>query len=311
MKHLKHYESRENTQKLRASPTGAFLNTSFQQRLAQNYGQLSPRLREAGDYLVANPLDTATRSLRSVSDESGLAPATFSRLARALSYESFEDLRDALRAQIGRQVASFASRAEGLRKSGENGARGHLDRARDAAVGNIDKLLTQIDADRFEAAVNRLHTTRKVALLGALGSTGIAEYLGYMANFLGPNWTQLGRMGASIGAALADMDERDALIIITKPPYARVSMRAAEMAHAQGVFLMVITDSHACPALRIAQSGFIVPTEGSNFFTSYVATLFLLETLVAMLASKAGPDAAERIGEIERRSRALQEVIDI
>lgn len=280
----------------------------FQQRLAENYAQLSPRLREAGDYIVANPVDTATRSLRSVAGDSRIAPASFSRLARALHYESFEQLREAMRSQIGQQVSSFAGRAEGLRKNRDETSQEFVERAGQECLGNLQNFVANLSAEQLEDTADRLHAARKVVIIGALGSTGIAEYAGYMANFLGPNWVLAGRMGASIGSALCGLDARDALLVVTKPPYARASIRAAELARTLGAYVVVITDGHACPALRDAQSGFIVPGDSPNFFTSYVGTVFLIEALIAMVARKSGPETTARIAEIERHNRALDEV---
>lgn len=59
-----------------------------------------------------------------------------------------------------------------------------------------------------------------------------------------------GRMGASFGAALTGMDGRDALVIVTKPPYASRAIEAAHPGAAQGGYVVVITDSPACPALE-------------------------------------------------------------
>ncbi|SFJ69550.1 transcriptional regulator, RpiR family [Celeribacter neptunius] len=285
------------------------MQRGFEHRLAAKYGELSTRLQQAGDYLAANPLDTATRSLRSVADESGIAPATFSRLARALEFEDFEELREAMRKQLGRRVSSFAERADDLRQSQAEESHVFLKTARNSAVANIDQLIADSEPERLEQTAKRLSEARNVVLLGALGSTGIAEYAGYMGNFLGPNWKQAGRMGASIGSAICDLDAQDALIVITKAPHATVSIRAAEEARKQGVYVVVIASSHTCPALKGANSGFIVPSEGPNFFSSYVATVFLLETLIAMVARISSPETSERIAEIERQSHVLGEVI--
>jgi TRAP transporter TAXI family solute receptor len=42
------------------------LTTTFEQRLGENYEELSAKLKLAGDYIAENPVDTATRSLRAV-----------------------------------------------------------------------------------------------------------------------------------------------------------------------------------------------------------------------------------------------------
>ncbi len=287
------------------------MSASYQQRLAEHYAELSPRLREAGDYLVENPLDVATRSLRSVATEARIAPATFSRLARALGFETFETLRDAVRAQLALKVSTFATRAKDLREAPAGAPEGILMRSLERTQSNLEELVRGLDPVELAKLVDVLHEARRVLIVGALGSTGIAEYAGYMANFLGEKWRLAGRMGASYGSALSEMDKQDAMIVITMSPSARVAVNAAEIARRQGVHVAVITDSYACPALRHANNSFIITGESPNFFNTYTTTVFFLEMLMAMLAQKAGPDVVERISEIERHNRALGEVVDL
>lgn len=282
------------------------MGDTLDRRLAAQYGALSTRLREAADFVSGNPVDVATRSMRSVAAESGLAPATFTRLARALGYDSFEALREEMRLSLERRAGSFSERAQRLQDSHGGGgfAHPHLD----ACLANLQALGDKLDTAELEAAVERLHGARQVLLLGRLGSTGMAEYLAYMASFVMPNWIAAGRMGASLGSALAGCGPRDALLIVTKPPHAGQVLEAAAMARKQGAAVVVITDTHACPALRHADHGFIVPSDTPHFFSSYVATLYLLETIAGMLATRAGAAGRRRIAEVEARNRALEEV---
>ncbi|MGR3462564.1 MAG: MurR/RpiR family transcriptional regulator [Roseovarius sp.] len=286
------------------------MNASFEQRLSRNFDGLSDKLRQAGEYVATHPVDTATRSLRTVANDSGLAPATFSRFARAIGYQSFEDLREAMREKIGARVNSFAERAERLQAAHEAGETGFFEAHVSACQSNLEGLLRDIDRALLEQAVDRLHGARNVLVFGALGSTGIVEYLAYMAHFCTGKWTIGGRMGASLGAALAGLDARDALLVITKPPFSTRSIEAAHLAAAQGAYVVVITDSHACPALRHASAGFVVPSDSPHFYSSYVATLVLVEAMIGMLVSRAGPAARARIARVEESSRRLGETWD-
>ena len=117
-------------------------------------------------------------------------------------------------------------------------------------------------------------------------------------------------MGASLSADMAGLDERDAALILTKAPYAKRSVLAAEMAAETGAYVLVVTDSHSCPALEFASAHFIVPTESPQFFSSYVATLVLIETLVGMLVVRAGVEARARIREVEARNHLHGEFWD-
>ena len=314
MKHMNHLLTRYETFETFTIGYGrgetARLDGTFEQRLSQKYDGLSKRLREAGDYVADNPVSTATRSLRTVASEAGLAPATFSRLARVLEYDSFEQLREVMRLKIDRRVNSFADRADRLRHDHESGTLDFFAAHRNACLGNLEAIADSIDADQLNATVDRLHRSRKVLVLGALGSTGIAEYMSYMANFLTDNWHMAGRMGASLGSGLTGLDQADALVIVTKPPFAKRALLAAEVARQAGAYVVVITDSHSCPALRFADSGFLIKSDSPHFYSSYVATVFLVETMIGMLASRVGPDATARIAEVENRNRRLEEVRD-
>lgn len=289
--------------------------TSFEERLAVHYDGLSARLREAGDYVASNPLDIASRSLRTVAEESGLAPATFTRLAKALDYPNFEELRESMRRRLSRRQNSFAARADALRgravsEGGSDGAPdgGLLGQFREACVANIDMLTGDIDKAQLETIADQLHAAKRVLVFGALGSTGIAEYAAYIGHFLGDGWSPAGRMGASVGADIASLGAEDALIVLTMPPFASLAARVAERARAQGAYVFVVTDTLSCPALRHASARVIVPSESPNFFSSYVAAIFLLELLTAMVAIRTGTDATERIAEVEAANLALGEV---
>jgi len=284
------------------------LPTTFESRLADRYGDLSDALRQAADFLRANPVDMATRPLRTVSRESGVSAAAFSRLARALEYETFDDLREEFRASLGRRVENFADRAEQLQDAHGRGGTSFFDDHLAACRSNLSSLSERTDRRMLEATADRLASSRKVLLQGGLGSTGVTEYLAYLASFHTTDWVMAGRMGASLGGGIIGMDDRDAIIIVTKPPFANRSIKAAELAAARGVYVVVITDTPACPALQYAQSRFIVPTESPHFYSSYVATLFLVETLIGMVVGRTGEAARARIADVEKANRTLAEV---
>ncbi|KUP93383.1 MurR/RpiR family transcriptional regulator [Tritonibacter horizontis] len=285
--------------------------STFEVRLTERYGELSDALRVAADYIVDNPIDLATRSLRSVSRDSGISPAAFSRLARALDYSDIEELREEVRTKIGQRVNNFAARAERLHNDPQNRNAGFLDAHLTACQRNLQHFGETIDRKALDEAVERISRARKVLLLGALGSTGVVEYLSYMASFCAENWSLASRMGASLGAGIAGLGAEDVLIIVTKPPFSAQAIRAAALAQEQDVYVVLITDSLGCPALKHASARFIVPTDGPHFYSSYVVTMFLVETLIGVLISRSGPEARARIAEVEDANRVLAEVWDL
>ena len=281
---------------------------TMEERISDNYVSLSDKLKVAADFVAANPVDVATRSLRAVAGSSGVSPATFSRLARALGYADYEELREAGRAAVGRKMVPFSERAHALLtdrelRSGET----FLHRQASACIQNIQLLDQTIQGEKIEQVVDALHHARHVVLVGALGSSGFIDYIGYLAHWFNTNWSVAGRNGTPLAASMSRLDSRDVVIVLTKTPYARRAMLALEAARRHGVVTVVITDSHSSPALEFGDVCFIVPTESPQFFSSYAATLVLLETIISLLLAKRGEDAEDMIRTAENQIHNLGE----
>lgn len=287
------------------------MGATFRIKLAENYGGLSAQLRRAADYAAAHPLDIASRSLRSVAQDSGLSPSTFSRMAKALGYGSFEELREEMRRTIAGSPDSFSARANRLQAAHGAETTGFAEAHKSACIDNIDRLFAEIDHAALTRIVDRLHGADRVVLVGSLGSTAIVEHMAYMANFLRRGWHLAGRAGASLGSALVDLGPDDAIILVTKPPFAARGLRALDQAVAQGVYALAITDCMACPAIAQADDYLLVPSDSPHFFSSYTATLALVETLIGLLATRGGAQATDRIAAVEERNRRLEEVWDV
>lgn len=279
-------------------------------RISASYGDLSGKLKQAADYLLDHQIDVATRSLRSVAEQSDIAPASFSRLARALGYADFGALRGDIRTSLGRRVNGPTPRARQLSTLQAQDQDDFPQSFAQACIDNIHALASSFDTAPLEETVQKLHGARSVMVFGALSSTGVAEHLTYMASLLFDNWSLAGRMGASLGAELAGLDDQDVLVIVTQQPFSPRPVRAAELARESGVHVVVITDSPTCPALKFASAGFITPAKTPHFFSSYTASLFFVETLMGLLARIGGDAARDRIAEVELSNRRLQEVLD-
>lgn len=281
---------------------------TLEKRVQEHYAALSEQLRKAADYVLSHPLDIASRPLRAISTESHVSPATFSRLSRALGYRNFEQMRDISRLSVGQQVMSLSEKAERLR-SGKPSGQSMLARQSAACIANIETFQNSIDERKLEQASSLLCNARNVVLVGALASTGFIEYMSYLAQFIGANWTIAGRMGASLGSEIANLDKGDVVFVVTMSPYARRAIGAAKLARAAGADVILITDAMACPSLAQATHGFVVPTNSPQFFSSYAVAIVLIETLIAMIVATSEADVTASIQKAEANNQVLGEYL--
>ncbi|WP_420010798.1 MurR/RpiR family transcriptional regulator [Tateyamaria sp.] len=283
-------------------------SATIEDRINGAYTGLSGKLQVAAKYVADNPVDIATRSLRAVAASSGVSPATFSRLARVLGYADYEQMREEGREAVERKISPFSERAHVLLEttSGQ-GASTVLQRQAMACRSNIEELQSAIDPDRLSAAVDKLHAARTVLLVGAMGSAGIIDYFGYMAHWFKANWKTVGRNGTELSPALSRLGSDDVVFALAKSPYARRTVAALKVAHEAGATTIVITDSRTSPALQFSDFGFVTPTESPQFFSSYAATLVLMEAIISLLLARVGPEAEAMIRSAEIQIDGLGE----
>jgi DNA-binding MurR/RpiR family transcriptional regulator len=283
---------------------------SLQDRIGSRFETLSPRLKVAARYVAEHPHEVAMRSLRQIAITIELAPPTFTRLARAVGCESYEELREICRSETSRKTLTFAERARSLQESargpemiGRRQPGAFLREQGTAAITNIEALLRNIDLKALGMAADVLASADRVLLVGALSSTAIVEYMAYMAAMAFPNWAVVGRGGSSVPGGLLDVSKRDAVLAVAKSPYARRSVEGVRLARQGGAHIVAVTDGVQSPVMRLADHSFVVATEGPNFFPSHAATILLLETLMGMVVRRSGKQAQRRIEAIENANR--------
>ena len=279
--------------------------TSVQAAIAENYDSLSEALKAAADFIVNNGFEVATRSLRSIATESELSPSSFSRLARAIGFEDYEQLRDQARDELANSANQFTIKAKQLHQDAK---RPFLPRQVNACVTNIQALLNDIKEEELEAAVDTLATASKVTLIGSLSSASFTDYFSYLTSWFDDRWSVAGRNGLTLASSLTRLTKNDVVIVISKAPYAKRAVLATRMAAERGATIIVLTDSHTFPAIKHAKHVFIHKTESPQFFVSYAATLVLIETLTGMLLARAGKQAITDIESLVAQNQLLDEI---
>ncbi len=275
----------------------------IQDRVSSRFGELSPQLKHAAQFLLDHPIEIATHSLRHVAGKAELSPPTFSRLARALGFETYEDMREICRGEVKQHGSKFAEKVKALQALDPDIAHktpgNYVLKQASAAISSIQELMANTDTQRLAEAADRLNSARNVLLIGAMSSRTLIEYLAYMADLALGNWHLAKPDGYSLSAAVSNLDERDAAIVVTQKPYARLSINAANLAAKRGAYVVAITDGIASPVLKSASAGFLVSTDSPQFFPSHVATLVLLESIMGMVVRRAGDAAHNRISAME------------
>lgn len=283
----------------------------IQDRIVKSFNGLSPKLRSAAEFVNSHPEEVATHTLREVAETAGLTPPTLSRLARALEFETYEELREVCRRELKRRNRLLAKKADALLQlsSGKNdGSKSGVFflQAR-SAIENVQKLMDTVDEEKLQSAADMLAGARTVLLVGTASGGALANYLISMAGLAFENWRITGSGGVLWSAEISKLTAGDAVFVVSMRPYGNLTVRAAQAAREAGADLIAVTDGLASPFGSIASQCFVVGTESPQFFPSHIAAMVLVEGLMGMVVQRAGKRAPAQIEKLESTAFTIGE----
>jgi DNA-binding MurR/RpiR family transcriptional regulator len=274
--------------------------------LASALPSLPMRLQQVGRFVAANDYDATTRSMRDLAAIAGAGPASFTRLAKALGYAGWDELRAALtEARRPAQSSPFSGRAK-VRRHGPNADISLIsDRLEAEAAG-----LSRISPGAVAAAARTLHAARRIWIAGFRSCHGVAELLTYQLRLFRPDEVQLvggsGPEDLDLGAFRAN----EAVVVIGFLPYSRASVLSARAANRSRAMLIAIADAAAAPMAEGAEHLLLFEAASSpGFFPSLTGAMAIAQSLAAVTFALGGAGAKKRLEETEARLAATSQYV--
>ena len=262
---------------------------------------LSPQLRQAADFVVANPIEVSFRSMRYIAGKTGLAPPTFSRLARSLGFDSYEGLKEACRLAAKDTYSGYHDRAEALRvghAAGDDSTQFHLAYGQQS-MRNINETMVNADPAAVERVAEMARTARRVFINAQMGQRHIGSYAGYVASLAFDNWEVLGVEPSSIASQVRRLGDADVMICLSVMPYATATLSLAAAGREAGCRIVAITDSHESPLVMLADETLLAATANQHFFASQLGALYLLEAIIGLMVAKSGDSIQANLHKTE------------
>jgi len=267
---------------------------------------LPMRLREVGRFVAANDYDATTRSMRDLAAEAGADPAAFTRLAKALGYSGWDELRAALtEARRPSQSQPFSGRAKG-RRHGPKADVALVTEKLDAEAAG----LARISANSVASAAKTLHAARRIWIAGFRSCRSVAELLNYELRLFRPGEVQLVGGSGPEDLDLGAFRSNEAVVVIGFAPYSRASVLSAHAAHRSGAALIAIADKVAAPMAEGADHILLYEAAASpGFFPSLTGAIAIAQSLAAVTFSLGGSAAKQRLRETEVRLDATLQYV--
>ena len=275
--------------------------TGLAKNIADKFPQLSPQLQLAARHVLDRPDDVALMSMRGLASNAGVHPSTMVRLARALTFSSYNEFRATFQHRLRSQPSDFAGRAQELQARVGDQSTTVVGDVLDAAVGNLGESFAVNGPDRFVSCAETMAGGQQLYVAGQRSCYSVAHYFHYVYSMFRTNSLLLDGGGGTFADRMRGFGKGDVLFAISFEPYSHQTVLAVEYARDNGGDAVVLTDSMVSPLVDKAEHTLIIKNESPSFFQSVASAMAAVEALIALMVLGDGKAALSAIEHSEEQ----------
>ena len=282
------------------------LKSKIETRLKKATQEFSPRMRLVAKYILDHPAEFGLQPVRISASRIGVSTYTLVRVAKALGFETFDELRAPFRHAL---VAAAPNNGDPgwIDAQREAGGSGEILAAAGAnALSIVQNSLRRQVPDEIDRVVSLMLDSTRVYVTASRASYALAYYFHYVGRMALPALQLVPRHMNSAVDELNEGEPGDLLFAVLTDPYSRETVEACEFAQHRGMRLILLSDSDVITPSLDPDQVLVGSTLSTHHFACYAGLMSVVETLLAALVSEAGEVGRARIKSYEalRRTQA-------
>lgn len=273
--------------------------TSLEVRFAKS--PLSGSRRRLIREILDNHEQTFFLSSREMAKRYNVDAATIVRTVQALGYERFADFAADLRQHFVKHITPYT-----VLKAATQENRSVTDQVQHCVerdVESLSVLRSSMTAERAVTLAKRIHSARRILVVGVDLAASLAWFLAYGLTPLGFDAEAPVGSTGNLQHRIDLLTEKDLMIAISFGRCLRETVEAVERAHGRGVPTFGITDSDTTPIALHCDDYLVASTSSPSFTGSYVAPMALLNTIIVACAHLRPKRALAMLSRTEQEYR--------
>jgi DNA-binding MurR/RpiR family transcriptional regulator len=266
--------------------------------IRDHYDSLTQSERKLANSILENYPAAGLASITIVAANAAVSSPTVARMVQKLGYKGYPQFHQALLSEL---KAKFSGPIEKREVWAREAPEGHiLNRFGESLIQNLSNTMAHVDTDRFDAAVQAMaNPDAALYLVGGRITRALADYTFTHMQAIRPKVTHMTASSATWPHYVLDMVEGDTLVLFDIRRYETNLLRLAELASKRGIRTILITDQWGSPISKIADYVFNCWVEIPSAWDSNVATMMLLEALIASVQEARWPETRERFAQLD------------
>ncbi len=273
------------------------------QKIQKSFANLSKNQKKVAEYIGRDGAMASFDSVRQLARKAGVSESSVVRLAQALGYEGYPELRRQLQEEFKKRMGG-AGRLQ--RAVSELPARGFVESLFRKDVESIEETLSKFSYEDFATAMDLIWRARRIFIIGFRSAFSLAYFLNFRMARLGFDvHLILMTGGTSLLEQLALIDRRDLLVVIgfeRLPEETRIAMNHAIVSKAK-----VLGISHSSTS-EIARKATVclLARRRDDRTQSVVAHMALLNALAIGVANRRRSRSLRALERLDRMEEAYR-----
>lgn len=269
--------------------------------LTDRRDRMTPQLRRACSYVLENPVDVALLSIRKAAAAAAVTPSTLTRLAKETGYQRYDEFRQVFQDAVqSRRPVIFSRRAVSLQDMASASPDNEIFfNYADAAVGDLEQFFQPDNRHRLQVAAKLVVGARRVFAIGFRDTFSCAYHFAYVGRIAMPKVSLVRGFEGALLSELSEIGPRDVVVAFGFNPYSTEIVRALDIVRDSGARLIVVTDTLRSPLASAAQVVFTVAMNTPHYFPTILASMALVEVLLAECVALGGARTLASIKQFE------------
>jgi DNA-binding MurR/RpiR family transcriptional regulator len=270
--------------------------TTVQTRISE----LSSGRRETMRKVLENPREFVLPSVRAAAGRLNIDPATLIRMVQRLGFDGYRAFQNYLH---DLSIANATS-LDGMQNNDRRDST-EVDPLRvtlEQDVKNLNELRNGVEMARFQALARKIHSARRVLILGGDLAENLVHYMEHHLTLIGLPVLAATSVGRTLHISRA-IGKGDVVIAISFRKGLRQTVEGLQRARANGAYCVGITGTYVSPIARFTNEFFVASVESRSFIDSYVAPMALVNLILVACGNHKRKDALRMLAAAAKEQR--------
>lgn len=268
--------------------------------LQTRINQLSSGRRETMRQVLENPREFVLLSVRAAAARLHIDPATLVRIVQRLGFDGYRGFQKYLH---DLSIANATS-LDGMQNHGRQ-ASGQSDPLRitmEQDVKNLNEFYNGIDPARFHALARRIHSARRVLIIGGDLAENLVHFFEHHLTLIGLPVLAATTVGRTLHVSRT-FGKGDVVIAISFRKGLRQTIEGLQRARANGAYCVGITGTYVSSIARFTDEFFVASVESRSFVDSYVAPMALVNLILVACGNHKRKDTLRMLAIAAKEQR--------